>query len=311
MNAPVVSVVMANYNGARHLAEAIRSALGQTLGALEVILADDASSDDSLAVAQAAADSDPRLILSPATTNAGPATARNRAFDIARGRWIAILDSDDLMAPDRLQRLTAVGERWDADIVVDDIAPFADGQAAESGQPFLGEFEPRWITSAGYIEAARMYARAPNLGYLKPLFRRSTLAALRYREDLRIGEDYDLVLRLLLRGARMRLTPEVGYRYRRHDASISARLNPSHLHGMLAADADLTLPDDPAVRRAQARRTRSLEQALAYEQVVAALKARDLAAGIGQSLVRPDIWPLLTLPVKARMRRLAARLQPA
>jgi len=309
---PLVSVVTANYNGARYLAQAVRSVLDQSLASLELIIVDDRSSDDSLAVIEAAAAGDPRVRVLVQDENRGPAAARNRALAAARGRWIAVFDSDDLMAPERLERLVARGEADAADIVVDNLMVFADGGAA--WRPFLrlsADAQPRWITLGDYIAGGCLYARAPGLGYLKPLFRAEALGERRYREELRIGEDYDLVLRLLLNGARMRLEPRALYRYRRHGGSISHRLRSEHIEQMLAADRCLAdqLARQPAdVRRRQRARTRAFARALDYDRVIAGLKARRFAAACRLAVSRPGVWPLLALPVEARLRRLAARL---
>ena len=313
---PVVSIVTANYNGARHLADAVRSVLAQTLTDFELIVVDDCSTDASLQVIAETAAGDPRVRVIVQDRNGGPGPARNRALAEARGRWIAVFDSDDLMAPDRLERLVARAEADGADIVADNLAVFVDGAEA-SDTPFLvgpAYAQPRWIELADYIGSARMYSNRPGLGYLKPLFSARALAGLRYREELRIGEDYDLVLRLLVRGCRMRLEPRALYRYRKHAASISHRMKPEHIEQMLAADASLApeLAAHPAkVRRAQALRRRSLEAALAYDRVIQRLKSRDLLGGLAASAVRPDVWPLLTMPLTARLKRLAARFAPA
>lgn len=313
---PVVSVITANYNGARYLADAVSAVLAQTLGDLEMIIVDDRSTDDSLAVITAAAAGDPRVRVIVQDVNGGPAVARNRALAEARGRWIAVFDSDDLMVPDRLEKLVIAGEAAGADIVADNLEIFQDG-AVGPGTAFLSGREyaaSREITLADYIASARMYSNRPGLGYLKPMFRAETFGQTRYREDLRIGEDYDLVLRLLAAGRTMRLEPEALYRYRKHGASISHAMKREHIVQMLAADAELEgfLMGQPKdVRRAFAARRRSLYAALAYDHVIQRLKARDLIGGLLASLSTPDIWPLLTMPVTARLKRLAARFQPA
>ena len=155
-----------------------------------------------------------------------------------------------------------------------------------------------------------MYSKQPGLGYLKPLFTAEVLKGQRYREDLRIGEDYDLVLRLLAKGARMRFLPDPLYRYRKHGASISHVMRREHIEQMLAADAALEIElrkQCKEVRRAQARRRRSLETALVYDQVICALKARDMRQALGACAADPAVWPLLTMPVTARLKRLTAR----
>jgi len=76
----------------------------QTLTSWELILVDDASSDDSVAVVEQTANGDPRVHIIPQTANSGPAAARNRALEAASGQWIAVFDSDDFMVPQRLEQ---------------------------------------------------------------------------------------------------------------------------------------------------------------------------------------------------------------
>lgn len=309
---PLVSIITANHNGAAYLPAAARSVLGQTLTSFEWIIADDASTDDSLSVIRSACAGDARVRVLPAEVNGGPAVARNRALAAARGVWLAVFDSDDVMDADRLQNLVADAQANSADMVVDNLRVFTDPDPV--GEPFLkgkAYATPRWITLSEYIASSRMYAPRPGLGYLKPLFNAGALGSLRYREDLRIGEDYDLVLRLMARGARLRLSPAAHYGYRKHGASISAVLRADHIAQMMAADADfeagLATCSEP-VRRAQRRRRRSLENALAYDRIIRALKGRDLVAGLVGGISQPSVWPLLTMPLTARLGRLWARV---
>jgi succinoglycan biosynthesis protein ExoO len=278
------------------------------------MLVDDASSDDSIAVIERAKAVDPRVRLIEQPRNAGPAAARNRALEAARGRWIAVFDTDDLMAEDRLERLVDRGEKDGADLVVDNLMVF-DQRGLTAAKPFLplrSNLTPRWITLADYVAASRLYARAPSLGYLKPLFRADSLGRLRYRESLRVGEDYDLVVRLLLAGAAMRLEPLPMYQYRKHANSISHTLSREHIVAMMAADAGLQrefAKHDLAVQRQQAARTRSLERALVYDRIIHQLKAHRTAPALGLALARPAVWPLLTMPLEARLKRFGAWLQ--
>ena len=316
---PVVSVITANYNGARYLPAAISSVLGQSLRSLEMIVVDDASTDDSAAVVARAAAQDARIRLIVQPHNAGPGAARNRAIGAAQGRYLAVFDSDDLMDQDRLARLVRRAEADAAGLVADNLLAFDDGAPPADGRPFLASdlfAAPRWISLAEVIDSSRMYSRRPGLGYVKPLICAVGLktSGVRYDEALRIGEDYDLLLRLMACGLRLRLEPAALYRYRRHPASVSHALSRGRLEDMLRADAafEADFPGLPlAVMRAQAKRRRSLERALAYDDVIGRLKGGDLGGGLARSLSAPAIWPLLAMPIEARLRRLATRLQPA
>ncbi len=315
---PLVSVVMANHNGARFIEAALASVLGQGLRALEVLVADDASTDDSAARVAAIAGRDPRVRLLPATANAGPAAARNRALELARGRWIAIVDSDDLLHPDRLQRLLDAAEADRADIAADNMLVFDDAGVTPPSALLQGAMgrEPHWVQAAEYARCNALAGRGPALGYLKPLLRAETLhrLALRYDPDLRIAEDYDLVMRLLAAGARMRTYPQLTYFYRKHGASISHRLSRATLLPMLAADdrfrATLAASTDATLADALDARRASILDALGFDTVVRALKQRRWHEAADAVLARPRVLPLLRVPLRDRLRRaLAARLR--
>lgn len=96
----LVSVIIPTWNREKELPDAIRSALAQSHGQLEVLVCDDGSSDASQAVVAAVGDQRVRWIPGP---RAGlPAAPRNRGLRHARGEWIAFMDSDDCWLPDKL-----------------------------------------------------------------------------------------------------------------------------------------------------------------------------------------------------------------
>jgi len=103
---PVVSVVIPTYNAASHLQETIDSVRRQTLSSFEAIIVDDGSTDDSPAIAAAAAIRDPRFHF-VRRANGGVGAARNTGIHLARGEFIAPLDADDLWAPRKLEKQVA------------------------------------------------------------------------------------------------------------------------------------------------------------------------------------------------------------
>lgn len=104
---PAVSVVIATYNRARFLPEAIESVLQQRFRDFELIVVDDGSTDETPELLKSYAG----RIRSLRQENRGPAAARNLGIRSARGRWISIQDSDDLAAPDHLETLFAFTEQ--------------------------------------------------------------------------------------------------------------------------------------------------------------------------------------------------------
>ena len=272
---PLVSVVMANYQAGDRIVHAMRSVLSQTMADLELIVSDDGSSDTSLTHISRLMAEDSRVRLLTSEANGGPARCRNRALDMACGHWIAIVDSDDIIHPERFERLLAAAGQHDADIVADDLLLF-----------FEDGTEPRLMladaTDHCFMVSPEQWVRAgtdgsPALGYLKPMIRSSRLGALRYDKALRIGEDYDLVLRLLLDGARLLVVPEPYYLYRRHSGSISHRLPAADMEAMIARQAALAAARDPlgpALSAAFAQRLHNLRQGLGYERLVESVKAK-------------------------------------
>jgi len=104
---PLVSVIIPAHNGGRTLRRAIESALHQTVQDIEVIVVDDASTDNTVNVAQELIRSDARVRLIQNTNNRGAQTARNIGARAANGDWLTFFDSDDWMLPTSIeQRLT-------------------------------------------------------------------------------------------------------------------------------------------------------------------------------------------------------------
>ncbi len=306
---------MASYNVAAFLRDAIESVLRQTLRSLEVIIVDDGSRDDTLAVAYTLAEADPRVRVFSTPRNLGPGGARNVALERARGDWFAILDADDEMLPDRLAYLVNVGEAEHADIVADDLIVF-DNAGVAAPVPFLAgaaaTLEAGWIGLADYLERTVIYGKTPDLGFLKPMIRTDSLrtAGIRYDETLRIAEDDDLIVRMLSAGLRYRLVGFAGYRYRRHGSSTSHRLSAADAANMRLASAARVAaanPHDPRVRQALAARHRAMSAAEGFARWVEAVKARRFGAALRILLAQPAVVPLLRMPLGAAWHRLASR----
>lgn len=312
---PEISVAMANYNGARYLGAAIKSLQSQTFPHWELIFVDDGSKDNSVELALRMAARDPRIRVIANQGNHGPAAARNRAIDLAKGQWIAVLDSDDLMRADRLEVLRERARSDRAAIVADNLLVFSDETAkAIYFLPADYANAPRWIGLAEYIDSNRLYSRTPDLGYLKPMISLDRLRAsgVRYDEHLKIGEDYELIARLMASGLKLRLEPTAHYLYRKHAGSISHRIHAEALQALIEANERLghaIRASETDVLTALKRRGQSLHAMLVYDRVIGMLKDGDYAHAAQASLMEPRIWPLLTRPVRARMGRLAKAMR--
>jgi glycosyltransferase involved in cell wall biosynthesis len=99
---PKVSVVMPAYNAERFVREALDSVLNQSFSDFELIIVDDCSKDGTWQILTEYAAADPRVVLVHNEQNLGEAGARNSGLQVARGEYIAAMDADDVLLPDRL-----------------------------------------------------------------------------------------------------------------------------------------------------------------------------------------------------------------
>jgi teichuronic acid biosynthesis glycosyltransferase TuaG len=128
----LVSIIVPVYNAASYIENTIEMVRRQTHSAWELILVDDASTDESVAVIRRMLKKDDiRLIQKP--RNEGAAAARNTGLDAARGRYIAFLDADDVWLPDKLARELAFMKDRQADFVFT-AYEFGDGEARGTGK---------------------------------------------------------------------------------------------------------------------------------------------------------------------------------
>ena len=308
---PDVSFVIALYSGNDTVGDAIGSALAQRGVTSEVVVVDDCSPGGTAPAARDLAARHPdRVRLVRRGRNGGPAAARNDALALARGRWIAVLDSDDTLAPDRTRSMLALA--GDADAVIDNPLVLRDGGAAPM---FPGD---AWraldeVDLASFARGNGLFERGFTLGYAKPVIRRAVLKrhGVRYDEALRIGEDYQLLADLLAVGARLRAVPVSGYRYHVREGSISRVLSLDHVHALRAADARhrALWPDQTAsVANAIEARAASLRRAEAFLGIVDALKGGRWRDAARLSMRSPEATRLLALPAAARLRRLRDRV---
>lgn len=286
VGAPAITVIMANFNAERWIGDAIRSVKLQRLTDWELIVVDDASTDASVEVARAAANDDPRIAILTSSFNLGPPAARNRALLRARGRWITVLDSDDLLAEGRLASLLAKAESDGAAIAADDLL-IINESGSRTGRSLFGLREHRIFDAVGLL-------KTPQLGYLKPLIKAELLSELRYDERMRWAEDFDLLLRALVTNdTKILVYPSMGYHYRRRDGSLSTdkSVDRQSLTGMLDATARFIASYPLSVRLAVAcaRRNRSLETALRWVDVTEAIREGRLAAAFTHAMAHPRV----------------------
>jgi Glycosyl transferase family 2 len=117
---PLVSVIIPVYNAHNSIAKTLQSVINQTYTNLEIVVVNDGSTDESLDIIKTYAVEDPRIVVFD-KQNEGLVQARKSGIDIATGKYIQYLDSDDIMHEDAITRLVNKAEETQADMVV---APF-------------------------------------------------------------------------------------------------------------------------------------------------------------------------------------------
>ena len=247
----LVSILLPAYNSRHLIGTAIQSVLRQTQRRFELIVINDCSTDDTAKVVARLAHGDGRIKLLRTARNSGPAAARNIGFEAARGRWIALLDSDDSYLPDRLARLLELAEANAADMVSDNLLMIPAG-----GTPYLlippnllGH--PQHLTAAEFIYRNIGDPKNPRLsyGFMQPMIRRDFLLrhGLRYDERNRFGEDFMLYIACLRAGARWWVTPEVYYYYATRPGSLTEVQSSGDLRRIAQLEEDFLR--DPGVLR--------------------------------------------------------------
>lgn len=206
---PRVTVFIPVYNRARFVGAAIESILAQTYTDFELLLIDDGSTDDSLAVMQSYRDSHIRIVHRP--DNRGIPATRNDGLALAHGEYIALLDSDDCAVPERLARQVAFLDRHPEVAAVGSWFRWVD----EDGEP-LGRVRCRPL-SAGDVAVLRLFHCPMNNSTV--MARTSVLRTYGYREWHTVTEDFDLWNRMARDHALTHLPLPLVWR-RRHAGQI-------------------------------------------------------------------------------------------
>jgi glycosyltransferase involved in cell wall biosynthesis len=214
---PRVSVVIATYNMARFLPEAIESILRQSFQDIEVIVVDDGSTDNTREVV-AQFGSRVKYVWQE---NAGPSAACNRGDDIARGEYQLRLDADDVLMEGALEKMVSV---------MDD-APqvgFCYGQVRYMDEDGKELHLPRqWPERSGSMTAQQVILELLNLRFIfgsATLFRRACFREVgRFDESLDYGEDTELYARMAKRFSAAYIAEPLAWR-RKHRGAATAKL---------------------------------------------------------------------------------------
>lgn len=213
---PLVSVLIPSFNHASYVADAIRSVLEQTYQSWQIVVVDDCSHDDSVAIIERF--DDPRITLIRNDRNRGINPTLARAFAASTGEFIDVLASDDMLLPDKLERQVALLRRSGADIV------YGGGiQLSEDGDRTAVDLSAFARDFARGHALRRAYTDDTSLPLLQSaLFRRDAFAALSvYRESVKLDDWITLIK--ALEGFRVEFRDEPVFLYRQHATNTFRR----------------------------------------------------------------------------------------
>lgn len=206
---------MCNYNTPEeYLREAVESILNQTYTNFELIISDDASREENLAVIESF--SDPRIVLIKGTENRGISHATNKGLERVRGEYIARMDSDDIALPTRFEEQVAYME---AHTDVDVLASKAKIFGAQDGVLAMGTADPEELACLLFFGCRICH---PTTMFRTDFFRR---AGLQYNESFPLAVDYEIWYRFLEKGAKIVEQQKVLLHYRSHQKQVTTAQN--------------------------------------------------------------------------------------
>lgn len=213
---PLVSVIMAAYNAAEHIGEALESVLAQEWRPLEVVVVDDGSTDETAEIVRRYPD-----VVYVQQENQGPSAARNAAVERSSGEFVANFDSDDLLPP------TRVGDQARYLLAHPDVGVVFGRQ--------------EWLNAPEWMARDQVYGDVDGIPLSSVMFRREVFFALRgYDTSFVHGEDMDLLVRMRELGIAYHVIPEI---------VLFRRYEPSSLTGGRA-------PHEPLLRSLRAKLAR-------------------------------------------------------
>ena len=266
---PLISVIMPCYNAAPYVEQAVASALGQSHGNVELIVVDDGSTDGSDTLLAGLAQAHPERLHLLYTSRAGPYPTRNAGLQRARGEFVAFLDADDWWQPDTLEKLLAALSAHAADIAYCGWQNVGDGI---EGEPYIPPAYEEEDPVAHFLRACPWPIHAA-------LVRRELVQRLGGFSERRFASmDYDLWLRALGAGARIRRVPQVLAFYRWHNLGQVSAVRWRQVLDALDAQQAFIREHQDRVSHLPAERLRDLTEGHVLRQAYRAFWKRDLVS---------------------------------
>ncbi|MCD8214173.1 MAG: glycosyltransferase [Clostridiales bacterium] len=233
-----VSVIVISYNTEKYLKKCIDSILNQTLSDIEIIIADDASTDNTPDIALRLSEQHENILFLPLTTRKGPGGARNEALKSARGKYVAFVDSDDWVDLSYFEVMYEKAEKLNLDIAACGLIREYDYKISEP--VYKCKYDREYVFN-GEI-AFRIMTNEYNCGIkflpsaLNKIYRRDFLKnnSLHFPEDL-LFEDQPFSYSCTLAADRVGCIPGILYHHYKRRGSIVQSFDKRNIDDMMAA----------------------------------------------------------------------------
>jgi len=292
IHSPNISVVMPVYNGAWTLRESIESILSQTYRNFELIICNDASTDDTQNVL--ASIEDDRICIIQNESNLGPGPSRDRAIDIARGKWLAFTDADDTWVPERLETLLHVADSKQNAMIFDDIMECHD---APCGMIPWCALRGKYAFSQNNLNVIEVppesYICSKSL-LIKPLLPTAFIRENNIRHSSRPDskepvEDSEYFLKLIVHGLRLIYVPIPMYYYRITPGSATSQTKRITIMREIFEDIANKSSHAPTFRDALQKKISIERRKEQYLPIIQSLKNKNFIKAIRQVIQSPWI----------------------
>lgn len=220
-----VSVLIPVYNSASFLRDAVQSILKQTYTDFELILLNDASTDNSEQIIKSF--SDPRIRYYKNDKNLGISASRNKLLDLAQGEYLAIMDNDDFSLPERLEKQVKF---MDAKPDVAMLGTWGELFCRTAPENLLGKLKKQfinlgWVWCQPSIPTLQDMLHGNPVMHSSSILRKSALLEynIRYNPAYTPAEDYDLCRQILEAGLKLHNLQEILFKYHYHGNNHSLK----------------------------------------------------------------------------------------
>lgn len=288
---PKVSIVMPVYNGARTVMEAVDSVLNQTYHDFELIICNDASTDETPCLLNKIKDERVRVLNNYLNLGEGP--SRDRAIETAQGFWLAFIDADDAWAPERLELLIHEAGVSEDKVLFDDIWECHDTPYGMVPWRILRGKRAFHSNGRGSIEIS-----VEDYLCQKRLIK-SAFFPLKHVKKLDIchsglpfAADTEFFLKLLAHGLKLYYVPKPMYYYRITPGSMSGLANRLSLMRQVLKNAVNQFEHDPSAQNALRKKIAAISrEEEEYTPFILALKKKEIRKALKIAYNSPWVIP--------------------